>query len=165
MLLPFLFLLALLHAQQTEDPKNVLTSMTSWVIGDTTHIRLYVTDGKGVSEYIYDQEFGWKALNYFIPAHFVEATSWVEPSGRARIRVYVIYEDVISEFGYDGITPFKTDFSAVGTAVSSTSWFKNGFGHIRLVVTDPDNSLTEYAWDGENWKSRKVSAACEDHAD
>jgi hypothetical protein len=164
MLLIFLSL-SLVQSYQTEDPTNILTSLTSFTIGNTAHIRLYTTDGKGVNEFIYDQEIGWKANQYPIPAHFVASTSWVDPSGRARIRVYVIYENIISEFGFDGVSPFKTDFTAVGTAISATSWFKDGFGHIRLVVTEPDNSLTEYAWDGVKWKYRKFQAACEDHTD
>lgn len=76
------------------------SAATNWVDGNgTSHIRVYSTDGYGVTERCWDGD-GWTTGGFSQSGAAVSATSWFV-NGGAHIRVYCTSEDSTIEWCID----------------------------------------------------------------
>jgi hypothetical protein len=76
------------------------TAATSWADGNgTSHIRVYSTDGYGVTERCWDGD-GWTTGSFSQQGSAMSATSWLV-NGGLHIRVYCTFEDATVEWCID----------------------------------------------------------------
>jgi hypothetical protein len=79
------------------------------------------------------------------------ATSWLDSSRQAHIRVYAASSGKITERCWDKDHWYTGAFSEPGEQSSATSWVDgSGQVHIRVYV-DSGANITEYCWDKDSW--------------
>lgn len=125
-------------------------SATSWV-ENGIHLRVYRSNQDQITERCWDTD-SWYNGAFSGQGQTVGATSWLDSSNQAHIRVYVGNgsEGPITEHCWDTNEWYVGAFQANGAGASPVSWF-DGQTHIRVYVVDQHNNVTEHCWDGSGW--------------
>jgi hypothetical protein len=81
---------------------SVSTAVVSWTPG--THLRVYKTDGKTVTEKCWDGSGPWYTGAFSSPGQGVSGTAWVDPE--LHIRLYITDGSKVVEHCWDGGGPW-----------------------------------------------------------